>query len=471
MYERVRSDEEQDTLPPFDVNMGFRGFRVVGGGDGGGRGEEHYDDVEMARQRLSPRSVPLCIHIGVKDESAAVQAPEEGKRGQRLASLDVFRGVSVALMIFVDNAGGVFPDINHSPWNGVTLADLVMPFFLFIVGVSLALAYKRISSKTVSTQKAILRALKLVGLGIFLQGGYFHGVGTLTYGLDIEQMRILGILQRIAISYLISALCEIWLKRDGNASSGYDLLHKYRHHWALVMVLTVLYIALTYGLFVPDWHYQLPSQSEKILVKCGVRGDTGPACNAAGLIDRTILGIQHLYKKPVYRRTMQCSINSPDYGPLPPYAPSWCQAPFDPEGLLSSVMAIVTCLVGLHFGHVIVHFKGHGDRIYHWAAFSSCLVVIGLVFELFGMQVNKALYTCSYTCITAGIAGILFIGLYFMVDYFGHRGPMIVFELIGKHALLIFTLAATNVVPVTIQGFYWQRPENNILGFFGIGWK
>ncbi|KAI4304867.1 hypothetical protein MLD38_040328 [Melastoma candidum] len=460
VYERVRSDEDDDT-----VNMGMRGFRAAGGHN---RGEEcEDDDIEMARQRLSPRSMPSRG----KTVSAVVQAEEDGKRGQRLASLDVFRGISVALMIFVDNAGGVFPAVNHSPWYGVTLADFVMPFFLFIVGLSLALAYKRISSKTVSTRKASLRSLKLVGLGIFLQGGYFHGVGTLTYGLDIQQMRVLGILQRIAMAYLISALCEIWLKRDGDASSGYDLLHRYRYHWALVMVLTAVYIALTYGLFVPDWHYQLPSQSEKILVKCGVRGDTGPACNAAGLIDRTILGIQHLYKKPVYRRTKQCSINSPDYGPLPPDAPSWCQAPFDPEGLLSSVMAIVTCLVGLHFGHVIVHFKDHGDRIYHWAASSSCLVVIGLAFELFGMQVNKALYTCSYTCITAGIAGILFIGLYFMVDYFGHRGPMILLELIGKHALLIFTLAATNVVPVMIQGFYWQRPENNILGIFGIGWK
>lgn len=99
-------------------------------------------------------------------------------------------------------------------------------------------------------------------------------------------------------------------------------------------------------------------------VKCGVRGNTGPACNAAGMIDRAVLGIQHLYRKPIYARTevisifkklknlhslascilnlvlnvtslwQQCSINSPDNGPLPPDAPSWCQAPFDPEGIL-----------------------------------------------------------------------------------------------------------------------------------------
>ncbi|RWW13252.1 hypothetical protein BHE74_00059660 [Ensete ventricosum] len=122
-----------------------------------------------------------------------------------------------------DDAGTYLPAINHSPWDGVNLADFVMPFFLFIVGVALALTYKR-----------------------------------------------------IAIAYLLAALCEIWLKSDDDVDSGYSLL---------------------------------------------------------------------------------CSIDSPASGPLPPDAPSWCQAPFDPEGLLSSVMAIVTCLIGLQFGHVIVHLK------------------------------------------------------------------------------------------------------------------
>ena len=108
------------------------------------------------------------------------------------------------------------------------------------------------------------------------------------------------------------------------------------------------------------------SLNAQFQVKCGTRGDTGPACNAVGMIDRKIFGIQHLYKRPIYARSevniwghycllpigcaypdtsfffffffsvcsQQCSINSPDYGPLPPNAPSWCQAPFDPEGIL-----------------------------------------------------------------------------------------------------------------------------------------
>lgn len=131
---------------------------------------------------------------------------EEGKEGfskekrsrrasARLESLDVFRGLSVALMIYVDYAGSIFPSIAHSPWNGIRLADFVTPFFLFIVGVSVSLVYKNVSNRYQSSQKAMLRAVKLFMLGVLLQGGYFHGLNSLTFGVDIEKIRWLGILQ------------------------------------------------------------------------------------------------------------------------------------------------------------------------------------------------------------------------------------------------------------------------------------
>ncbi|KAL6350137.1 hypothetical protein AAG906_004075 [Vitis piasezkii] len=415
-------------------------------------------------------------------ESSLLNSPRSDGSGRgggnaskrRLVSLDVFRGLTVAIMILVDDAGGILPAINHSPWNGLTLADFVMPFFLFIVGVSLALAYKNLSSGYLATKMAVVRALKLLVFGLFLQGGYFHGLNNLTYGVDIEQIRLAGILQRIAVAYFLAAVCEIWLKGDNNVKSGSSLLKKYQFQWAVVLVLTVAYCSLLYGLYVPDWEYSIPSETSssalKIFkVKCGVRSDTGPACNAVGMIDRNVLGIQHLYKRPIYARMKQCSINSPDYGPLPPNAPTWCQAPFDPEGLLSSVMAIVTCLVGLHYGHIIVHFKDHKDRILHWIVPSSCLLVLGFALDFFGMHVNKALYTLSYMCVTAGAAGILFAGIYLMVDMYGYRRPTIVMEWMGMHALMIYILAACNILPVFLQGFYWRRPQNNIFRLIGIG--
>lgn len=375
------------------------------------------------------------------------------------------------LMILVDDAGSFFPAINHSPWDGVTLADFVMPFFLFIVGVALGLAYKKVPNRVVATRKAILRALKLCLLGLVLQGGYFHGIHNLTYGVDIAYIRWMGILQRIAIAYLLAAVSEIWLRSDDAVDSGYSLLTRYRFQLLVALALTIIYTILLYGLYVPDWEYQIPGESSALkpfLVQCGVRGDTGPGCNAIGMIDRKIMGIQHLYRRPAYERTQECSINSPENGPLPPDAPSWCQAPFDPEGLLSSVMAIVTCLIGLQFGHVIVHFKDHWDRIFHWLISSFSLLALAFALDFFGVRMNKPLYSLSYTCVTAGAAGLLFAGMYLLVDVYGFRRPTYAMEWMGMHALSIYILIACNILPIFIQGFYWKDPQNNLLAAIGI---
>ncbi|KAL0737813.1 hypothetical protein Bca4012_014023 [Brassica carinata] len=385
---------------------------------------------------------------------------------ERLVSLDVFRGLTVAvslsisnlvftaylflviapisyvyfsfrellsmclnvnkqLMILVDDVGGIFPAINHSPWDGVTLADFVMPFFLFIVGVSLAFAYKNLSCKYAATRKALLRSFKLLLLGLFLQGGFIHGLNNLTYGIDVEKIRFMGILQRIAIAYLVAALCEIWFKGNNKVTSELSMIKKYKFHWVVAFVITTTYLYLLYGLYVPDWEYQISTQDQgsttflNLKVKCGVRGNTGPGCNAVGMLDRMLLGIHHLYKKPVYARTKQCSIYSPRNGPLPPDAPSWCQAPFDPEGLLSSLMATVTCLVGLHYGHIITHFK--------------------------------ASHLTS------------------LVDVYGYKRASLVLQWMGIHALPIYVLIACNIVFLIIHGFYWRKPINNLLHLIGIG--
>ncbi|KAI4980256.1 hypothetical protein ZWY2020_020741 [Hordeum vulgare] len=108
--------------------------------------------------------------------------------------------------------------MNHSPWEGVTIADFVMPFFLFIVGVALALTYK------------------LFCVGFVLQGGFFQGVRSLTFGVDIAQIRLMGILQRITIAYLVTALCQIWLKGEDDADSGLDLIKRYRYQLSPVLL-------------------------------------------------------------------------------------------------------------------------------------------------------------------------------------------------------------------------------------------
>ncbi|KAL5202447.1 hypothetical protein ABZP36_013399 [Zizania latifolia] len=404
---------------------------------------------------------------------------EDAKPGQkppRVASLDVFRGLTVAMMILVDDAGGAWPGINHSPWFGVTVADFVMPAFLFIIGVSAALVFKqKTPNKTMATKKAAIRAIKLFVLGVILQGGYIHGRHSLTYGIDLDHIRWLGVLQRIAIGYFLVAISEIWLVNNISVDSAKSFVKKYFMEWIMAIIISALYVGLVFGLYVSNWEFKVqtgnptltfPTTSNEVgikMIQCGVRGSLGPPCNAVGFVDRVLLGENHLYKNPVYKRTKECSVNSPDYGPLPPNAPDWCLAPFDPEGLLSTLMAAVTCFVGLHFGHVLVHCKDHSPRMLLWLLASTVFTVSGFLLQLLGMPFSKPLYTVSYMLLTGGVSGFLLLLLYYIVDVVNIKKPFILFQWMGMNALIVYVLAACELFPALVQGFYWRSPENNLV--------
>ncbi|PIN19149.1 heparan-alpha-glucosaminide N-acetyltransferase [Handroanthus impetiginosus] len=390
------------------------------------------------------------------------------RRAARVASLDVFRGLCVFLMMLVDYAGSIFPIIAHVPWNGLHLADFVMPFFLFVAGVSVAIVYKKVSDRVEATWKVLLRALKLFLLGVLLQGGYFHGVNSLTYGVDVGKIRLLGILQRIAIGYLVAALCEIWLPCQMLRGDGST--RKYTWQGYAVLLLCAIYLGLLYGLYVPDWQFSVVQSKSSLLtandsyvytVKCSVRGDLGPACNAAGMIDRVILGINHLYAKPVYRNLKECNMSS--HGQVPETSPSWCHAPFDPEGILSSLTAAVTCIIGLQYGHALIQLQHHKERLWKWFISSVSLMGLGLLLALLGIPLNKSLSTISYMMVTSATAGITFCMLYMLVDVYGWRKLTFVLEWMGKHSLSIFILVTSNIVVIAVQGFYLKSPENNIV--------
>ncbi|XP_039001292.1 heparan-alpha-glucosaminide N-acetyltransferase-like isoform X2 [Hibiscus syriacus] len=384
---------------------------------------------------------------------------------QRLLSLDIFRGLTVALMILVDDAGGAFPSINHAPWFGVTIADFVMPFFLFGVGVSISLVFEKASSKPLATKKDVFRTAKCFLLGLCLQGGYFHGRNNLTYGVDVAKIRWLGVLQRISIGYLLASMTEIWLVKNITVDSPIAFVRKYYVQWVVATLLLSFYMCLLYGLYVPNWEFQAPSLTLSTnvpqIVRCGIRGSLEPPCNAVGYIDRYFLGDQHLYQRPVYRRTKECSVNSPDYGPLPPHSPEWCLAPFDPEGILSSLMAVLTCFVGLHFGHILLHYKMH--RVVLWSISSFTLLIFGFGLQVLGIPFSKPLYTLSYMCITAGASGLFLTIIFYMADVKHFRKPVVLLQRMGMNALIIYALAACDIFPAAVQGFYWRSPENNLV--------
>ncbi|XP_054779273.1 uncharacterized protein LOC129287142 isoform X2 [Prosopis cineraria] len=394
------------------------------------------------------------------------------RRAARVASLDIFRGLSVFLMVLVDYGGSVFPIIAHCPWNGIHLADFVMPFFLFIAGVSLALVYKRGPHKGEATWKAVLRAVKLFFLGVLLQGGYFHGITSLTYGVDVEKIRWMGILQRISFGYIVAALCEIWL--PGRRWKEIGFFRSYYRHWFMVALLLAIYSGLLYGLYVPDWQFEVSvltsslhripmndSDTYALRVNCSVRGDLGPACNSAGMIDRYILGLDHLYRKPVYRNLKECKMSASDQ--VSDSSHSWCLAPFDPEGILSSLTAAVSCIIGLQYGHVLAYLQDHRGRLKIWMWFSVSFLALGLLMALIGIPLNKSLYTVSYMLATSAVSGITFSALYLLVDVHGYRRLTRALEWIGKHSLSIFVIVSSNLAVIAVEGFYWSTTENNLI--------
>ncbi|XP_033513002.1 uncharacterized protein [Nicotiana tomentosiformis] len=397
------------------------------------------------------------------------QEPPLKQKSKRVATLDAFRGLTIVLMILVDDAGGAYARIDHSPWNGCTLADFVMPFFLFIVGVAIALALKRVPKISAAIRKVTLRTLKLLFWGIILQGGYSHAPYDLSYGVDMKIIRWCGILQRIALVYFVVALIEILTTklRPTTLSPGhFSIFTAYKWQWLGGFVAFVVYMATTYGLYVPDWSFVVHHEdiSERYNVKCGMRGHIGPACNAVGYVDRQVWGINHLYNQPVWARLKACTLSYPASGPFRDNAPSWCRAPFEPEGLLSTISAIMSGTIGIHYGHVLIHFKGHGERLKQWISMGLGLLIIAFILHFSdAIPLNKQLYSFSYVCFTAGVAGIVFSGFYILIDVWRQRTPFVWLEWIGMNAMLIFVLGAQGIFAGFINGWFFKNEDNNLV--------
>ncbi|KAL7259554.1 hypothetical protein ACSBR1_005444 [Camellia fascicularis] len=391
---------------------------------------------------------------------------------KRVASLDIFRGLTVSLMILVDDAGGEWPMIGHAPWDGCNLADFVMPFFLFIVGMAIALALKRIPNWLIATRKVILRTLKLLFWGLLLQGGYSHAPDKLTYGVDMKKIRWCGILQRIALAYLVVALIEI-LTKDAQAKDlsrvRFSIFRLYCWHWLVGACVLIVYLAVIYGIYVPDWHFTVHNMDSadygKILtVTCGVRGKLDPPCNAVGYIDREVLGINHMYEHPAWKRSKACTKNSPYEGPFLNDAPSWCWAPFEPEGILSSISAILSTIIGVHYGHVLIHMKSHSSRLIHWIVMGLALLVLGITLHFTNaIPLNKQLYTFSYVCVTSGAAALVFSAFYTLVDIWNLKYLFLPLQWIGMNAMLVYVMAAEGIFAAFINGWYYGDPHNTLI--------
>ncbi|CAI5515574.1 unnamed protein product [Closterium sp. Naga37s-1] len=331
-------------------------------------------------------------------------------------------------MIVALDVGPEVPWVGVSPWDGLQLGDLVAPFFLFASGAAAALTFRAVHSRTASVHRILRRACCLFLLGLFLEGGFLHRTGDLSFGISLTRMRICGTLQRIAIAYTVVALAQVLLSAPKDShTEGYGeglsgLLSFSLLTWQASLMLAAIYLALTFLLFVPDWTFTPPtssslsavnstflphamspanSTSQNLLVVCSRSGDLSPACSAAGYIDRLLLTTNHLLASPPYTHLPECGVPSTPFSPpsllaLPSSGdqapPVWCAAPFEPMGLLSTLGATLTAFMGLHLGHIITSFQSHAARIFNCLLFSALLMAAGFLLQFpFSFSLHHAI--------------------------------------------------------------------------------
>jgi len=299
-------------------------------------------------------------------------------RGNRLISLDAFRGLTIAGMILVNNPGSwsyVYAPLQHAEWNGWTPTDLIFPFFLFIVGVAISFSLgKRLERGDARAQlyrKVIARSLLIFAIGLFLNGFPSFDLGTI---------RFLGILQRIALVYLFASLVVVSLEVRGQAIFAGVLLLGY---WALMTLVPVP----GYG-----------------------AGDLSVEGNLAAHTDRFFLG-GHMWRE------------------------TW-----DPEGLLSTIPAIATALLGAFVGSLLRSGRDKVEIASWMFAWGWAGILAGLIWNPF-FPINKSLWTSSYVLFSAGAALSCLAVCYWLIDVQGWQKWAKPAVMMGMNPLVIFALS------------------------------
>jgi predicted acyltransferase len=330
---------------------------------------------------------------------------------RRRDTLDVFRGLTVAGMVLVNNPGtwrAVYAPLRHADWHGWTPTDLIFPFFLFIVGVAIPLALGRRLADGESRADIIWKIVRRAAI-IFCLGLVLHGVSS----LDLATIRIPGVLQRIAVCYLVAALLFVTTGWRTQAVLSAVALAGY---WAALTLVPV-----------PGF---------------GV-GDLGKEGNLAAWLDRTVLG-PHIWR----------------IGRV-----------YDPEGILSTVPAVVTTLLGVFTGGWIRGARSPGATARGFLVAGLPGIAVGLLWGQW-FPVNKALWTSSYVLFTAGAALVALAACYWLIEIKGSRWWTAPLVALGVNALAVFflsTLLAILLTRIRVPiGGASSRPLQAVLfeGFF-----
>lgn len=305
----------------------------------------------------------------------------ETQKKQRLLSLDVLRGLTVFGMILVNNGGGKysFAPLNHSVWNGMTPCDLVFPFFLFMVGVSIFISLSRHAGEPGISAKIIKRTILLFVIGVAL-----HAWDMIVWGDAASipgHLRLWGVLQRIALSYC--------------GASFLFLAFKGRHLWKITLSLLVIYAII---LLVGNGYSEVAEE------------------NWLGKVDRILFG-DHIYQKVLDGRT-----------------------PVDPEGLVGVISGIAHALLGVICGKALMQGKDVGEKIMNITVIAVGLMIGGYLLS-YGLPINKRIWSPSYVLVTCGMAAGL-LGLFtWIIDMKGYKKWSTVFQWFGMNALFVYILS------------------------------
>ena len=334
------------------------------------------------------------------------------KLSKRLLSLDVLRGITVAGMILVNNAGGPqsYASLQHSAWNGLTPCDLVFPFFLFIMGISTYIALRKFFIMGISTyialrkfqfqpSAAVWRKILRRTVLIFLIGVAIHWFDQICGGefFAFDTLRITGVLQRIALCYCVVSLLALYLRpRQLGWTAG---------------IILVAYAAL-------------------LMLGGGYVNDEN---NVLVVADRALLGTGHLYAK----------------------------MPVDPEGIVSTLPAIAHTLIGFLCGRLIMEADTLNRKIIGLFVTGFLLMAVGFLLTE-ALPLNKRVWSPSYTLVTCGLAASLQAALMYFIDGQGKKNWCRFFEVFGVNPLFLYVLSevvaivlgATEAKPVIYGGIH-----------------
>lgn len=336
--------------------------------------------------------------LGFPTATAAPTVPPPEKPKTRVKAIDTFRGICISLMIFVNYGGGDYWFFNHSPWNGLTFADVVFPWFMFLMGICIPISTRSLIKRKKSKFWAFVKILKR-SCWLFLLG---LGISNIDY-IDVVNLRIFGVLQRFAFTYLIIASLHLLFTKTGRPAVEHifilrdiiDLVYE----WLIVLLIVMLHLFLIFFLPVPGCPtgYFGP----------GGRSEYGQYMNctggATGYVDQQVLGFNHMYQNPT---------------PKPIYD---TVVPFDPEGILGILEACFSVFLGVQGGMILITFKKWKSRVIRWMIWCIITGAIGATLckcsaEDGWIPVNKNLWSISFVLVTACFGYFLLSLFYIIVD-------------------------------------------------------